>query len=180
MAHKLMIGLLMAGASLLPGCSSSPETPAEKSNLAGQSSAGLDHFLTQDPGLRAELDRSAGYAIFPELGKAGVILGAAYGNGEVFEKGVKIGYAELSQGTIGAQLGAQAFSELIVFRTQRALDDFKDGEFSFAANATAVAIKPGAAASATYNDGVAVFVHIKGGLMAEASVGGQRFTFKPL
>jgi hypothetical protein len=73
-----------------------------------------------------------------------------------------------------------AFSELIVFRAQEALNDFKDGEFSFAANATAVAIKPGAAASATYNDGVAIFVHIKGGLMAEAAVGGQRFTFKPL
>jgi lipid-binding SYLF domain-containing protein len=179
MATKLMIALLLAG-GLTTGCSSSPETPAERSNMSSQSTAGLDHFLLQDPGLRAELDRAAGYAIFPELGKAGVILGATYGNGEVYEKGVKIGYAELSQGTIGAQLGAQAFSELIVFRTQEALNDFKDGEFSFAANATAVAIKPGAAASATYNDGVAIFVHIKGGLMAEAAVGGQRFTFKPL
>lgn len=171
---------LIAASGLVWGCSTTPETPSERAHMTSAADAAMVGFHNADPSLQDALNNAAGYAIFPELGKAGLIVGGSYGNGEVFERGIKVGYAELAQGTIGAQLGAQVFSELIVFKTQEALNRFKGDEFTFAANATAVAIKPNAAVSAPYSNGVAVFVQVKGGLMAEASVGGQHFEFRPL
>jgi len=173
--------VLAAAAGLwLNACSTAPETQNEKASLASESASAIDRFRAADPTLQAMLDKAAGYAVLPEVGKGGVILGASYGRGEVFEKGAKVGYAELAEGTVGLQLGAQVFSELIVFKTKRALDDFKDGEFSFAANATAVAIKPGAASTYDSSSDVVAFTHIKGGLMAEAAIGGQKLSYKPL
>src|SRR5262245_21592014 len=108
----------LAGASLPMGCSSRPSTVEEQNVLDSETKAALERFKAGDSSLAAELDKSVGYVVFPDLGKAGVIIGGAYGSGEVFEKGgKKVGYAKLSQGTIGLQLGAQSFAELIVFRT---------------------------------------------------------------
>jgi len=89
-----------------------------------------------------------------------------------------IGYTDLSQGTVGAQIGGQAYTELLVFETREALDRFRTGKFAFAANASAVAAKSGASASAKFTNGVAVFVGNEEGLMAEAAIGGQQFTFQ--
>jgi lipid-binding SYLF domain-containing protein len=116
--------------------------------------------------------------IFPSVGKGGVIVGGAYGRGEVYEQGQLVGYADVTQATVGAQLGGQTFSELIVFENREAMDRFKRGNFEFAANVSAVALKAGAAAAARYTNGVAVFVKPEGGAMFEASIGGQKFTFQ--
>ena len=107
-------------------------------------------------------------------------LGGAYGRGEVYERGQRIGYSDITQATIGLQAGGQSFSELIVFENAAALDRFKTGKFSFSANASAVAVKAGAAGAANFKDGMAVFVKPQGGLMFEASIGGQEFSYKPL
>ncbi len=176
----LPILILVPLTAIAPGCSTEPKTTGQKDTLSSEASAALDGFRAADSSLQAELYRSAGYAILPDIGKAGVIVGGSYGKGEVYEANARIGYCDLTQGTVGLQLGAQTFSELIIFKDRAALDRFKSGEFTFAANASAVAIKPGAAASADYHDGVAVFVHSKGGLMAEASIGGQKLRFKPI
>ncbi len=120
------------------------------------------------------------YAIFPNVGKGGFILGGGYGNGRVFEEGNLIGTTELVQGSVGLQVGGEAFRELIFFKDKKALDTFKEGKLKFSGQASAVAVKSGASVDLAYNDGVAVFTLTKGGLMASASIGGQSFTFKPV
>src|SRR5690606_34069387 len=112
-------------------------------------------FKNADSSLQGFLDKSYGYAVFPDVGKGGLGLGGAYGRGQVFEQGRLIGYCDLSQATIGLQAGAQTYSELIVFENKEALDRFTSGRFEFSANASAVALKAGAAAAADYTNGVA-------------------------
>lgn len=139
----------------------------------------LDDFRSMNSNISRELDGAAGYAFFPDITKAGAGVGGSYGRGEVFEGGAKVGNATLTEGTIGAQLGGQHFSELIIFKDKAALDRFKAGGYTFAANASAVAIKPGVGAVANYRDGVAAYVYVKSGLMAEAAIGPQRIRFEP-
>ncbi len=119
-----------------------------------------------------------GYAVFPSIGKGGIGVGGAYGKGTVFKKGGKaIGGVRMTQVTVGFQFGGQAYIEVIFFETKRAFDDFVEGNFEFAPNATAVAVTEGAAINVPYKNGVAVFTMAKGGLMYEATLGGQKFDF---
>jgi len=170
---------LALGAGIV-GCSTEPKNDNAKAELKSESSAALTHFKGQDAGLESLLSSAYAYAIFPSVGKGGLIVGGAYGRGEVYEQGRFIGYADISQASVGAQIGGQSFSELIVFQDAKALERFKYGKVKFSATASAVAIKSGAAATAKYSDGVVIFIDPKGGLMAEASVGGQEFSFKPV
>jgi lipid-binding SYLF domain-containing protein len=140
-----------------------------------------------------------GYAVFPTVGKAGIGIGGAYGKGQVYRKGKVTGETSLIKATIGLQLGGQAFSEIIFFEDERAYTDFTSGNFEFDATASAVAITAGMQAKAgtqgagagasagpatgtqakiSYHKGMAVFIHTKGGLMYEATIGGQKFNFK--
>ncbi len=177
-----LYALLIAGgvAAGVAGCGATPDTAKGRSDLAIESNAAVERFKADDPSLKKLLERAVGYAVIPEAGKGGLIVGGAFGNGEVYEGGKKIGYCEIVQGTIGFQLGGQVFSELIVFKDKASMAEFKAGQFSFAANATAVAVKPGAAASVDSMSGVSTFIAIKGGLMAEAAIGGQKLNYKPL
>lgn len=136
-------------------------------------------FKRTDPGLAAFLDGAVGYVVFPTITKAGIGIGGAGGSGVVFEKGRPIGKASVTQVTLGVQLGGQTYSEVIFFETPTAFIDFKKGTLALAAQASAVAASQGAAANANYQNGVAVFTLGKGGLMFEASVGGQKFQFTP-
>jgi lipid-binding SYLF domain-containing protein len=136
-------------------------------------------FKKADPGLSRFFDKSVGYAVFPTVGKGAIGVGGAAGSGVVFEKGKAIGKASLTQVTVGAQLGGQTYSEVIFFETESALTDFKKGTLALAAQASAVAAAKDASANAKYEKGVAIFTTGKGGLMAEASVGGQKFAFEP-
>jgi lipid-binding SYLF domain-containing protein len=170
MASSLLIGL---GA-----CSTAPESEEGKATLDSKSMDALGTFKRTDPSLQSFLDRAYGYAIFPTVGKGAVGVGGAYGRGEVFERGVLIGYCDLSQGTVGVQLGGQSYSELLVFENKNALDKFTSGEFAFDAQASAVALKSGASANAKFSNGVAVFTMTKEGLMFEASIGGQKFSYQ--
>jgi lipid-binding SYLF domain-containing protein len=136
-------------------------------------------FKKTDPGLSRFFDKAVGYAVFPTVGKGAIGVGGAAGSGVVFEKGRAIGKASLTQVTVGAQLGGQTFSEVIFFETEPAFTDFKKGTLALAAQVSAVAAAKGASANAKYQNGVAVFTTGKGGLMFEASVGGQKFGFEP-
>lgn len=131
---------------------------------------GLDHFFT----------KSAGYVLFPNVGKGGFIIGGASGNGVVYENGEVIGMADLKKLSVGLQAGGQAITEVIFFETANDLEEFKKGEFEFSAEASAVALKSGVSVNAKYKDGVAVFALPKAGLMADASVGGQKFGYTPI
>jgi lipid-binding SYLF domain-containing protein len=136
-------------------------------------------LLKQVPGIADFFEDAAGYVIFPNVGKGGFIIGGASGNGVVYENNNTIGMASLKKLNIGLQAGGQAIIEVIFFETGNDLDDFKDGDFEFEAGASAVALKSGVALNAKYKDGVAVFALPKAGLMADVSIGGQKFKFKP-
>jgi lipid-binding SYLF domain-containing protein len=142
---------------------------------------------------------SYGYAVFPTIGKGGIGIGGAHGSGRVYAKGAYVGDTSMTQLTVGLQLGGQAFSEIIFFQDKRAFDEFTNGNFEFGAQATAVAITAGASAQATttgtsagasgsknsattageYHKGMAIFTVAKGGLMYEATIGGQKFSYTP-
>jgi lipid-binding SYLF domain-containing protein len=179
MAMRMMVAAALVGI-VGAGCSNSAKSPEQPSTMSSAVEASLTAFQNADPSLRAGLDKAAGYAVLPDIGKGGLVVGGAYGSGEVFQNHALIGYCDLTQGTVGLQAGAQTFSELIIFHDQASLDQFKSGNFSFGANVSAVAIKPGAAASAESAKGISVFIRTTGGLMAEASVGGQKFRYRPL
>ncbi len=133
-----------------------------------------------EPALRPYFDKAVGYAVFPTVGKAAFVLGGAYGTGKVFEQGNLIGGARISKASIGFQVGGEAYSEIIFFRSRRALEKFKRSELAFDAEVSAAAPTTGANLEAAWSHGVAVFARSKGGLMASASVGGQTFEFEPL
>ncbi len=139
----------------------------------------INKFKVIDPKLNLFFDRAYGYAVFPTVGKAGFGLGGAYGEGYVYKDGAFIGYSTLTQVTIGFQFGGQTYSEVIFFKDKDALDKFISGDFEMGAQASAVALTAGASADVDYNDGVAVFTLPKAGLMYEATIGGQKFSFEP-
>ena len=128
--------------------------------------------------LKTYFKKARGYAVFPNVGKGGIGIGGARGKGEVFENGKVIGSTKLTQVSIGFQLGGQAFSQIIFFKDKKSLERFTEGNFEFGASASAALISEGANASADYSDGVAVLTFSKGGLMYEASIGGQKFSYK--
>jgi lipid-binding SYLF domain-containing protein len=136
-------------------------------------------FRVTDPGLAHFFDTAAGYAVFPTVAKGAVGIGGAHGTGVLFVHGKAVGKASLNQLTVGAQLGGQEYAEIVFFETPKALSDFMKGHFALSAQASAVALKSGASANARYEEGVATFTATKGGLMYEASIGGQKFGFEP-
>jgi lipid-binding SYLF domain-containing protein len=137
-------------------------------------------FKKQDSTFTRLFDGSQGYVVFPSVAKGGFCIGAAHGDGEVYVKGTLIGTATLTQVTIGLQLGGQVYSEVVFFDSELALNGFKAGRYAVSAQATAVAAAEGCAANAKYDQGIAIFTMPRGGLMYEASVGGQKFNFKPI
>jgi lipid-binding SYLF domain-containing protein len=138
----------------------------------------IAEFQKADSGIAHWFASAYGYAIFPSVGKGAIGIGGARGKGWVYERGALIGKSTLTQVTIGLQLGGQAYREVIFFKDETALKDFCRGNFELSAQASAVAVTAGVSANAKYNGGVAIFTMAKGGLMYEASVGGQKFSFK--
>jgi len=152
--------------------------PREEAELQSESQITVQAFLDKDPTLQAFFDKAVGWAVFPTVGKGGFWVGGAYGKGVVYEGGQVIGFSELKQLTVGLQFGGQAYREIIFFKDKRALERFESGKLEFDAQVSAVLVDKGAAANVDYHGGVAVFTLPKGGLMAEASVGGQAFSFR--
>lgn len=157
--------------------------------------------MFSDAGIASLFDSAYGYALFPTIGKAGFVVGGAYGEGRVYERGKYIGDTAMTQATIGFQLGGSGFSQVVFFQDQRALTEFTNGNFEFGAEVSAVALTAAAGAAANtagnsatasggknnantkgagYNKGMATYTITKGGAMFEASVGGQNFKFTRL
>ena len=164
----------------------------------------IDNF--RGAGAGEFIDDAYGYAVFPSIGKGGIGIGGAHGKGEVYRGGKLVGKTKMSQITYGLQLGGQVYSQMIFFRDERAFDDFTSGNFEFGAQATAVALTAGAQASTSSGgggntssgtdadsskvnasdkqydgrSGMATFTIAKGGLMYEATLGGQKFKYEPI
>lgn len=171
--------IILLGAVLLGGCSTAPKTLAKRTSLHKDVLSTIDRFKAHDSSMSNLFQSSAGYAVFPSVGKGAIGVGGAYGRGELFEYGHVTGFCDLSQATIGFQLGGQAYSEVIFFENATSLTHFRTGNIAFAAQASAVAATAGASSDANYENGVIVFTLASGGLMFEASIGGQKFTFVP-
>jgi len=166
---------------------------------------GLDSYsrtmavYEKSPEVRPFVKHAYGYAVFPTVGKGGFVVGGAYGKGRVYKQGKAMGEVSLFKASVGLQLGGQAFSEVIFFEDARAFNEFTSGQFEFDASASAVAVTAGLQArsgtdgasagasagpatgvqtEAVYRKGMAIFIHTTGGLMYEASVGGQKFVYK--
>lgn len=148
----------------------------EKSRLTEEVQEAVAKLMKRDDSLAGEIAKASGYAVFPGVGKGGLGVGAAYGNGQVIVDGTPVAKTSLTQVTIGFQLGGQKYVEMILFENQQTLDRFLEGKFTFAAQASAVAVSSGASANAKYSDGVKVITMTIGGLMYEASLGGQKFS----
>jgi lipid-binding SYLF domain-containing protein len=151
---------------------------SQANDLNAEVERAIKTFKEKDAGIAAFFDEAQGYAVFPSVKKGGFGVGGAIGDGEVFEKGKLIGTASLKQASFGFQLGGQVYMEVIFFKDADALESFKQSKFAVSAQVSAVAATEGASKNAKYEQGVAVFTVAKGGLMYEASVGGQKFKFK--
>ena len=148
--------------------------------LEGQVEEAMSLLKAKDSTFEATLKKAHGHVIFPNVGKGGFIIGGAGGAGLVYEGDKLIGSATLSQGSIGAQIGGQTFAEVIMFSDRIAMSKFKEGKFEMSAGISAVAASEGVAEKADYENGMAVIILPKKGLMAEASIGGQKFSYTPL
>ena len=140
----------------------------------------INNFKEGDPGMQAWFKEAYGYVVFPSVGKGGFWVGGAYGKGLVYEQQILVGRSTLTQVSIGFQFGGQAFSEVIFFKDKTAFDDYTRGNFEFGAQVSAVALTAGVSADLAYNGGVAIVTATKGGLMYEASVGGQKFSYEKI
>ena len=153
--------------------------PNKEKKEMNKAQATISAYKKKDPGMKTFFDKAHGYVVFPKIVKGAVGIGGAHGKGLVFEKGTVIGRASLLQGTVGFQLGGQAYSEIIFFKDKTTLKRLIEGKLEFSAQATAVGLDKGVAANADYNAGVAIFTMAKGGLMYEASIGGKRSLTSP-
>jgi lipid-binding SYLF domain-containing protein len=170
----LSLATLLAAVSL----SATAWTPDPNSDLELRVQSAILTAKDKDPGLEAWFNSAAAYAVFPRVGKGGIGIGGAHGKGIVIQGDRTIGDTSLTQVTYGFQLGGQVYIELIFFKDQAALTEFTRGNFEMGAQASAVAVTAGASADANYSKGVAVFTITEGGLMYEATIGGQKFKYE--
>ena len=155
------------------------QSEQKKDKIIEDAKEAKEDFLEGDWQMKKHFADAYGYVIYPNVGKGGIGIGGAAGNGVVWEQGNMIGMAKLSQVSIGFQWGGQAYREIIFFENKAAIDRFKENNVELSAQASAIAVTAGASADAKYEDGVMVYTMQKGGLMYEASVGGQKFKFNP-
>ena len=156
------------------------QSNSKKNKIIADSNTAKAEFIEKDALMKGLFEKAYGYVIFPNVGKGGFGIGAAAGNGAVYEHKRLIGMAKLSQLSIGFQAGGQAYREVIFFESKKEMEQFKESRFEFSAQVSAVAVSEGASANVKYTDGVMVFTMQKGGLMYEASIGGQKFNFSKL
>lgn len=174
-------GLIASLSLIVAGCArTAPQTPATKAALESDAESALAVMKEQAPQLSQRLQEAHAYVVFPRVGKGGALVGGAFGRGIVYERGQPVGFAELQQASIGAQLGAQTFAEVILFRDRNALERFKEGGFQVTGTASAVFLRQGAANSIGFGrDGTAIVIMPRGGAMVDLSVAGQEIDYQP-
>ena len=181
MGSRIQQTMLAISVVFLAACGTTPNVgdSVDREVLRSQSKAALADFKTADPTLDRLLATSNAYVVFPRIIEGAVGVGGAHGNGEVYQGGKFIGYADVSQATIGLQLGGQKFGELILFRNEGTFADFTHSTYEMDARASAIAASKGAASTADYSKGVLVFTLPESGVMAQAALGVQKFRYTP-
>jgi lipid-binding SYLF domain-containing protein len=178
MTAKLFVPVLAILAMALAGCeTTSGNSQADNETLNNRARSSLKEMESKDSSLQNAVNNAYGYVIFPEVGKAAVGIGGSGGKGVVYQGGQQVGYAVLNQGSLGPQVGGETYSELITFKDSNSMASFRNGDLTLGADASATAVKAGAAAATQFKNGTEVFVLPKGGLMAGASINGQVIHF---
>lgn len=173
--------IIIATSLVMAGCSTEDVVEAPDAEEQAVIEGTMADLKRADPDIQRFFDNAHGYVIFPSVGEGGLVVGGARGTGWVYENGNLVGEAKLTQVSVGAQAGGQSYAEVIFFRDAVALNAFKAGKTELGAEVAAVVLKARAAKTAGYDpSGLAVFVLPKGGVMAEAAVGGQRFSYEPI
>ena len=173
----LSLIVVAMGLLAVTGCATAPRSEQGRENLRNEALDVIAEAQHDDPTLAKVMNEAVAYAVFPTVGKGGLGIAGAYGHGALFQGGKVIGYCDITQASIGFVAGGQAYSEILCFKDVEALASFMDGRFAFDAQATAVAIQSGAGSNAKFAHGVAVFTRGEKGLMFEASIGGQKFSY---
>lgn len=173
---------MLAAVLALAACGArvDPMGSDERDRLHARVEAAIADFEATDPTLKPIMNSAQAYVVLPDVVSAAVLVGGAHGKGEAYEQGKLVGYADVSQGSVGAQLGGEGYAELLIFQTHSAFVDFTQGTLQLDAKATAVAASNGAGTSADYRRGVMVFVLPQGGLMAQAALGVQKFRYSAI
>jgi lipid-binding SYLF domain-containing protein len=174
----LLKGTILLAAVFVLAVNGFGQSDAKKEEIVADAKEAKADFIKADPKMNGLFSKAYGYVILPNVGKGAVAIGGAAGNGVAYEKGAQIGFAKMTQVSIGFQAGGQAYREVIFFETTEDMDRFKENRVELSAQVSAVAAASGASANAKYVEGVMVFTMQKGGLMFEASVGGQKFKFE--
>jgi len=151
---------------------------SKNKRMIADSKSAINAFTKADADMKKRFDESYAYVVFPNVGKGGLGVGGAFGNGIVFQKKATIGTAKLSQVSIGLQAGGQGYREVIFFENKSNFDNFKENKLKISAQISAVISASGASANANYAEGILIFAQPKGGLMYEISVGGQTFNYE--
>lgn len=178
-----VLAITILGSALsLPNIATAGWSPLERDqgtavSPASEIGATIAAFYMEDPGIKTFFDRAYGYAVFPDVGKLGIGMGGAYGEGEVFVGSRHIGSAHLTQLSVGMQLGSMRYSEIVFFRDAETLKRFTNGGFELSAQASAMAVNLGKTADARYANGLAIFTLAKGGQAYEPPIGGQKFFY---
>jgi lipid-binding SYLF domain-containing protein len=178
-SHVTGLKLVLILAVLFSSFSAVSQSTKKEKKLMQDCKAAREEFIATDGLMKSLFTNAYGYVIFPNVGKGGMGIGGAAGNGIVYHRGAVIGKASMTQVSIGFQFGGQAYREVIFFESSEVLERFKQNKIEFSAQASAVAVTAGASANVKYTNGVMIFSQQKGGLMYEASVGGQKFKFTP-
>jgi len=164
---------------LVAGCGTVPSSDTDRAALKIEVDGAIMKFKAKDPTLKSWFDEAKGYAVFPTIGKAGAGIGGSFGRGLVYKGGKQIGYVKVTEGSIGFQFGGQSYAMLIFFEKDANVDRFVAGSFEFSAQVSAVVATAGVASKTNYENGVAVYTMMGGGLMYEASIAGQKFNYTP-
>ena len=160
------------------GCSATPETAEERGQLVQDAQATTGHFKSQDPRTESFFENAYAYAVFPKITKGGAGIAGAYGRGIVYQGGQMVGYCDVTQGTLGAQLGGMSWSEIVFFENRWSFDKFKANEFAASANASFAGPKTGGTNTLNYSDGVMIFTMDTRGFAVTAAVGAQQFQYE--
>ena len=178
---RLMNVLLAAGCLVLAatGCATVPETAGDRAKLDVQVKQTVDRMSAADPNIEKFMDSAYAYVVFPPIGSGAAIVGGGFGRGQVFRNGDVIGFASVTQGTVGAQAGGSNYSEMIFFEDKWTFQKFAAGEFAFQASGAAVAVESGDGGNVNYSDVVMVFTQGYKGLQLQAAIGGQQFKYVP-
>jgi len=176
---RIVVSLALVVVAMTAACSTAPTTQQAKDDLVRDAASALTALDREIPGVLSLVRGSYGYAMFPSVSKGGLGLGGAYGRGVVYAQGRLIGYADVTQGSLGLQVGGQTYRQLIVFDDKAALDRFTQGRFDLAADTSAIVIQPGYAERVRLTEGATMFSRPIAGLMGELAMAGQQFSFVP-